>query len=158
MLESEINTLLTKEIICKSDKEPGDFISSLFTRPKKDGSKRMILNLKTLNQNIIYKHFKMESLSTAFECMRPGCFMASVDLKDAFFTIPMYVPHQKYLKFLFEDELYQFQCMPQGYGPSMRIFTKVLKPVFAKLRELGFISAVYGNELKNGYHQHILQK
>ena len=85
----------------------------------------------------------MESLSTAFECMRQGCLMGSVDLKDAFFTIPMYEPHQKFLKFYFEGELYQFKCMPKGFGPSMRIFTKVLKPVFSRLRELGFISAVY---------------
>lgn len=142
-LESGVNTLLSKDIICKSTKEPNDFISTLFTRPKKDGSRRMILNLKKLNENIIYKHFKMESLSTAFECMRQGCLMGSVDLKDAFFTIPIYEPHQKFLKFYFDGELYQFKCMPQGYGPSMRIFTKVLKPVFSRLRELGFISAVY---------------
>ena len=103
----------------------------------------MILNLKRLNEDIKYKHFKMESLNTAFECMRRGCFMASVDLKDAFFTIPIYEPHQKYLKFIFDDQLYKFLCMPQGYGPSMRIFTKVLKPVFAYLREKGYISAVY---------------
>ena len=40
-------------------------ISSIFLRKKKNGSYRMILNLKGLNEFIEYKHFKMESL--AFE-------------------------------------------------------------------------------------------
>jgi len=37
--------------------------------------------------------------------------------------------------------LYVFICM--GYGPSMRIFTKVLKPVYAHLRSRQLESAVY---------------
>ena len=85
----------------------------------------------------------MESLNTALECITPGCYMASVDLKDAFFSIPMFPPHQKYLKFIYRDIMYKFTCMPQGYGPSMRIFTKMLKPAFSYLREKNFSSVVY---------------
>ena len=62
----------------------GDFVSSLFTRPKKDRFLRMILNLKCFNEFIEYKHFKMDSIFTALNLIKPGVFMASVDLKDAF--------------------------------------------------------------------------
>ena len=85
----------------------------------------------------------MESIDTAINCMKPGIFMASVDLKDAFFSIPMCAYHQKYLKFCFNNIFYKFICMPMGYGPSMRIFTKVLKPIFAYLRDNKYESAVY---------------
>jgi len=33
--------------------------------------------------------------------------------------------------------------MPMGYGPSMRVFTKVLKPPFAHLRSMNLDSVVY---------------
>ena len=56
---------LKKQIILPCHRKHDDFISSLFTRPKKDGSKRMILNLKQFNKNIKYKHFKMESIKTS---------------------------------------------------------------------------------------------
>jgi len=134
ILDKEIEKLLKKEVIAPCERENGDFVSSLFTRPKKDGSKRMILNLKQFNKNIKYKHFKMESINTALQCMKQDCYMSSVDLKDAFFSIPMHSSHQKFLKFEHDNKLYKFICMPMGYGPSMRNFTKVLKPVYAQLR------------------------
>ena len=51
--------------------------------------------------------------------------MASIDLKDAFFSVPIRSTHRKYLKFTFAD-LLQFISMPNGYGPAMRVFVKYL--------------------------------
>ena len=48
----------------------------------------MILNLKRLNKFVDYKHFKMESLQNVLELIRPGVYMASIDLKDAFYSVP----------------------------------------------------------------------
>ena len=33
--------------------------------------------------------------------------------------------------------------MPNGYADAMRVFTKLLKPVFSTLRELGYESVIY---------------
>ena len=52
-------------------------------------------------------------------------YMASIDLKDAFYSIPIHPKHQKYLKFVVPSKIYQYTCMPNGYGPA--IFTKVSK-------------------------------
>ena len=65
-------------------------MSSIFTREKRDGSYRMILNLKQLNNHIEYEHFKMESLQTVLNIIRPNFRMARVDLKDAFYTVPIH--------------------------------------------------------------------
>jgi hypothetical protein len=46
IVEQEIAKLITKKVIIESDKEPEDFVSTIFVRPKKDGTYRMILNLK----------------------------------------------------------------------------------------------------------------
>ena len=47
----------------------------------------MILNLKKLNKNIQYEHFKMESIQNVINLMEDNCFMDSVDLKDAYFSV-----------------------------------------------------------------------
>jgi hypothetical protein len=39
-----------------------EFISNIFIRPKKNGTYRMILNLKLLNCNVEYHHFKIMHL------------------------------------------------------------------------------------------------
>ena len=31
----------------------------------------------------------MDTIQTALKLMRPGCFMASVDLKDAYYAVPI---------------------------------------------------------------------
>ena len=76
-----------------------ELISNIFIRDKKDGSHRVILNLLELNQFIAYHHFKMDTIDTVINLMRPDCFMASVDLSNAYFSIPIAQAHRKYLRF-----------------------------------------------------------
>lgn len=64
----------------------GQFISSTFLVPKPNGKKRLILNLKILNTHIQTDHFKIEDLRTAVKLMTQNCYMATCDLKDAYFT------------------------------------------------------------------------
>ena len=64
-IEKEISELAKKGVIVTCDKKEGDFISPIFTRPKKDGKLRLILNLKKLNKSVEYHHFKMETLRQA---------------------------------------------------------------------------------------------
>ena len=68
--------------------------------------------------------------------------MASIDLKDAFHSIPVHKNHHAYLSFYVEEYL-KFVSMPNGYGPAMKIFTKISKITFSILREKGFLSVVY---------------
>ena len=46
----------------------------------------------------------------------------------------------------FVEEYLKFVCMPNRYGPAMRIFTKISKIPFSILREKGFLSVVYVND------------
>ena len=56
--------------------------------------------------------------------------MASVDLADAFFTIPINEAHQKYFMFEWLEKNYKFIAMPNGFSDPMRVFTKVSKPIY----------------------------
>ena len=84
----------------------------------------------------------MGSLQNVLELIRPGVYMASIDLKDVFYSVPSPKNHQAYLTFIVEEYL-KFACMANGYEPAMRIFTKISKVPFSILREKGFPSVVY---------------
>ena len=127
IIDNEVEKFLVKGIIRLSSHEDGQVISPIFTRPKKDGSHSVIFNLKKLNESVTYHHFKMDTLETAIRLMRPGCYMTSIDLKDAYYTIPIAEEHQKYLKFIWRDQLCAFTSLPMGLTSSPRIFTKGLK-------------------------------
>ena len=62
VIEGKIQKLLEKNIIRPCPHEVEEIISNTFLRSKKDGSHRLILNLKNLNQFAECKHFKMDSL------------------------------------------------------------------------------------------------
>jgi len=140
---SEIYKLITKGAIVPSSPEIGDFVSTIFLHPKKDGTHRTILNLKQFNEFVEYHHFKMNTLETAINMIKPGCYMASVDLKDAYYTVLIAPGHQKFLKFWFDGKYFQNTCLPNGLASVPRVFTKLLKPVYSALRSAGHLSSGY---------------
>ena len=143
IINYEIEKLLSKGVISMCTIQKGDYFSNLFTAPKKDGTYRTILNLKFLNKECNTHHFKMESLKQAIHMVKPYSYLASIDIKDAFYSVPIYGAHKRYLQFMWVGIAYQFNAMPNGYVDAMRVFTKLLKPVFSELREQGYISVVY---------------
>ena len=137
IVTQEVNKLWTKGVVEQVHPSRGQVISNLFLRPKKDGGHRLILDLTWLNTHVEYQHFKMTSIATALEMMRPDCWMGSIDLKDAYYSVPVAQEFRKLLRFIWQDRLYQFKVLPNGLACAPRIFTKLLAPVFAKLREEG---------------------
>ena len=144
-IDQEISRFLQCKIIEKAnDTKEGEYLSNIFFRPKKDGKIRIILNLKNLNKTYLEKiHFKMETLQSAIDAMRPNCFFGSVDLAEAFYSIPIRYEDRKYFRFLHNNQKYQFTALIMGLTHSPRVFTKILKPVFANLRSKGHISSAY---------------
>ena len=137
-LDKEISEFIDLGIVEECIPNQSDsFYSNLFTREKRDGSKRVIINLKKLTTHIEKHHFKMETVKDVILMMRPGCTFASIDFKHAFFSVKIKHNDRKYLRFIWNDKHYQFTCMPQGLGPASRVFTKILKPVFSHLRARG---------------------
>jgi hypothetical protein len=139
-----IKNLLNINAISHCNHEPGEFLSSVFLVPKPNGDKRFILNLKCLNKFIETKHFKMEDYRTASKLITENCYMASIDLKDAYFLISVHKSHRKYLRFKYNDILYEFNCIPFGLCTAPFVFTKLLKPVVEHLRKVHhLISVIY---------------
>ena len=79
----EINKLIGKGVIEYTEHEKEEFILPMFFLSKSDGSSRLILNLKTLNEFYEYSHFKMETVHSVANFIERHCYMTSIDLKNA---------------------------------------------------------------------------
>ena len=62
----------------------------------------MILNLKDLNEDVEFCHFKMQTFADVLKLFKSSCYMTSLDVKDAYYTIPVVEEYQKYLKFMWK--------------------------------------------------------
>jgi len=135
-MRCEIDKLLEKQVIRSSTHEEGEFISGVFLREKKDiNNFRFILNLKKLNELVTYHHFKMDSLASIKNMIHQDCFFTRLDFSDAYYSVNVHHKYRKYLKFQFEDKLYEFTALPNGLSSAPRAFTKIMKVPLAHLRE-----------------------
>ena len=89
----------------------------------------------------------MDSLFTIIKLVTKHCFMASVDMKDAYYSVPIRLSDRKYLCFIWEGNLYQFTCIPNGLSCAPQIFTKILKPLLSTLHRQGHIAVAHLDDL-----------
>lgn len=149
LLRQEVTSLIKKGAVvtvAPSGLEKG-FYSNLFLVPKPDGRMRPVINLKALNLWVRPQHFKMEGIHTLREIVAQDDWLAKLDLKDAYFTVPIDQEHRKFLRFVVDEIQYQFTCLPFGLSCAPWAFTKVLKPVAAFLRSLGVRLIVYIDDM-----------
>ena len=147
LLQEEIQTLLEKQAIEIVPLQTMGFYSSMFMVSKKDGGQRPVINLKRLNNHVRSEHFKMESLHTVKSLLQKGDWMTKVDLKDAFFMVPLAQQFRHLLLFKVNAESFQFLCLPFGLCTAPRVLTKVLKPAVELLRTLGIRLVIYMDDM-----------
>ena len=111
---------------------PG-FYSRIFLVPKKDGGFRPVFDLKALNAFVVKEKFKMTTPRVVTNALHEGDWAVSIDLKDAYFHVPIHVRSRRLLRFALDIDnelrIFQFKALPFGLTSAPRVFTKVILPV-----------------------------
>ena len=76
----------------------------------------------------------MEILQHVTELLKRDAYFTSIDLENAYFSIPISKNLRKYLKFIWNDVLYDFVFLPFRLSSAPRVFTKIMKPIFSYMR------------------------
>ena len=137
VIAREIAGMLQKGVIYEVWDVTRSFVSNIFTRPKPDGKVRVIIDLSELNKFISTNHFKMDHLETATQMLFRGAWLASIDLSDAYYTLPIHPDFQRYICFQWAGRFFHYTCLPFGISCAPWIFTKTLKPIFAEFHKEG---------------------
>ena len=61
--------------------------------------------------------------------------------------MPIKPQHRKFLRFKFTGSLYEFPCVLNGLASAPRVFTKLMKPVYATLRSKGYLVVGYVDDI-----------
>ena len=127
LVDLELKEMLKKGAIMRTQPAQGEFLSILFLMGKKDRGYRPVINLKMLNQLILFLHFKMEGLSQLKHIIQEGDCLCKLDLKDVYFSIPLDRKSRKFVRFQWKGTLYEFMRLCFGLDPAPRVSTKLLK-------------------------------
>ena len=83
-----------------------------------------------------YVHYKLSS-----EYRQKRQLRVQIDLQDAYFHVPKHPSSRKYLRFAFENKVYQFRVLPFSLNRASQVFTRLGHTVTGYLYRLG-ISAI----------------
>ena len=142
-ISAEISSLLEKGAIERVRDHPHLCLSPIFVVPKRSGKFRMILNMKRINNFIPKEKFRMETLASILPALRPSDLAVSLDLKDAYFHIPIHPDSRDLLGFSFGGQSFRYRAMPFGLRPAPRVFSRVVSAVAAFLRKRGLRIFMY---------------
>ena len=119
-------------------------LNHLFEVPKKDTSTpRLVLDVSYLNRFVTPYRFSMTSVALVRQCLTVDCFMASIDMKDAYWHVPVHRKFRPYLAFSAGGSSYQFRVLPFGLNIAPRVFSKMMKPVHSILSQRGVHLLMY---------------
>ena len=121
---------------------PG-FYSNVFLVRKASGGWRPVIDLKNLNAHIHAPHFRMFTTSSVLSSVETGDYTFKIDLQDAYFHVPIHPSSRKYLRFAFENRVYQFQVLPFGLNTAPQVFTRLGHTVTAYLHCQGVLVIPY---------------
>ena len=73
----------------------------------------------------------MESIYSIRDVLHREDWMAKLDLQDAYFTVPIFLSHRKFLRFQWRMENTGIPVPVPSFGlaTAPRVFTKLMRPV-----------------------------
>ncbi|XP_028302770.1 LOW QUALITY PROTEIN: uncharacterized protein LOC114463422 [Gouania willdenowi] len=138
-LDQELSALLAKGAIEPVD--PGSdhrgFYSTYFLVKKKTGGFRPILDLRGLNKFLKVIPFHMLTTADVLRTVAHGDWFTSIDLKDAYFHVPIAQQHRQFLRFAYRGRRWQFRVLPFGLSLTPRVFTRCVSAALAPLQSRG---------------------
>ena len=137
VLDGLIAEMLQKsatEIVTDNSK---GFYSRMFVVPKQGGKWRPIIDLSPLNKYIPKCPFKMETPASIRLALREKDWLTSIDLKDAYFHIPIHQSSRPYLRFVWQQTTYQFKALCFGLSTAPYVFTRIFRLVSTLAHQRG---------------------
>ncbi len=130
-ISDAMSMFVQQHIVERAPCDLSGICSNIFPWLKKDGSVHIILNLKYLNEYVEYYHFKMETLRDILPLITHKCFFASIDLKHAYFSVPVCREDRSWLKIFLEWFTISIYLFASGFFLVHSAFHQITKgPLF----------------------------
>ena len=91
LIDKEIAKLREKGAVVQvqAEEDQGFFLNPFLGSKKESGEMRSVVNLRPLNKFLPHIYFKMEGLHVIPDLIQENDWLCKIDLKDAYFAIPV---------------------------------------------------------------------
>ena len=145
-VRSAVDALLATGAVVELEQPP--IVSNPLTVANKAGKKRLVLDLRYINDHLNISKCKLEGAETLLKTLRPNDFMITFDLKSCYHHILMCNQHSTLLGFTVTDtdnepHFYKFKVMPFGLATATYVFTKMIRQFIKAWRARGINVVVF---------------
>jgi hypothetical protein len=121
----------------------------LLAKPEEGGGTkwRFISDCRELNAHFQVEKFRLDHIQNIYPILQKGHWAAKIDLKDAYFHLPINEALKPFLRHRVGDQVWEYQAGPFGLNVMPQIFQAVMKTFERKWRARGVQVYVYLDDI-----------
>ncbi|GFW34128.1 retrovirus-related Pol polyprotein from transposon 17.6 [Trichonephila clavipes] len=104
---------------------------------KKDGSSRMCIDYRKLNQKLVKDKFPLPLIEDVLDTLQEAKVYSTLDLRNGFFHVDVDEDCRKYTSFIVPDGQFEFNKVPFGLSTSPGVFQRYVSSIFRDLTRKG---------------------
>ncbi|GFX53777.1 retrovirus-related Pol polyprotein from transposon 17.6 [Trichonephila clavipes] len=135
-VNKQIEEWLNEGIIRPSSAE---YASSIIMVKKKDGSSRMCIDYRKLNQKLVKDKFPLPIIEDVLDTLQEAKVYSTLDLRNGFFHVDVDEDCRKYTSFVIPDGQFEFNKVPFGLSTSPGVFQRYVSSIFRDLTRKGIV-------------------
>ena len=109
------------------------YASPIVLANKKDGSKRLCVDYRRLNEIVVKDRFPLPLIEDEIDKLQDAKYFTSLDLRNGFFHVPVSIESRRYTAFITPFGLYEFLRCPFGLCNCPAVFMRFILNVFRDL-------------------------
>ncbi|GFW04590.1 hypothetical protein TNCV_2226081 [Trichonephila clavipes] len=106
---------------------------------KKDGSSRMCIDYRKLNQKLVKDKFPLPIIEDVLDTLQEAKVYSTLDLRNGFFLVGVDEDCRKYTSFIVPDGLFEFNKVSFGLSTSPGVFQHYVSSIFRDLTRKGIV-------------------
>ncbi|GFT78144.1 transposon Tf2-11 polyprotein [Trichonephila clavipes] len=110
---------------------------------KKDGSSRMCLDYRKLNQKLVKDKFPLPLIEDVLDTLQEAKIYSTLDLPNGFFHVDVDEDCRKYTSFIVPDGQFEFNQVPFGLSTSPGVFQRYVSSIFKDLTRKGIVISYF---------------
>ena len=113
------------------------FCSLFFSKSKQNGKLRQILDQYQFNTDVVIPSIVMETLNEVLKFVNQVMWATSLDVTDAYLTVPIHESCQKYFCVFLVGKVYMISRLPLGLTMVPWVFLQIMRPMKGCIRLRG---------------------
>ncbi|GFW44820.1 retrovirus-related Pol polyprotein from transposon 17.6 [Trichonephila clavipes] len=135
-VKKQIEEWLNESIIRPSSSE---YASPIVMVKKKDGSSRMCIDYRKLNQKLVKDKFPLPIIEDVLDTLQEAKVYSTLDLRNGSFHVDVDEDCRKYTSFIVPDGQFEFNKVPFGLSTSPGVFQRYVSSIFRDLTRKGIV-------------------